>query len=208
MTNAAAEAATRTAQRQLEQPTIPHEVSKRLVQSFPPPENDGDGTARSNAKRVPVESALAISEALRLFVVVRIFITVVHFFFLFLLLVAAAAACVCECPFGPIVATVSARGFLTLAVSYHSFASFLITTAAAAATSQQEAHGRALIEAECDKEGDLVVSNAADKKEGSGKGTIDNDDESDDDTTTAEGKTPIGANHITRIAADLLMDFS
>ena len=43
-------------------PTIPHEVSKKLVLSFPP-------DTVSSGKRVALEAATAISEALRLFLV-------------------------------------------------------------------------------------------------------------------------------------------
>jgi hypothetical protein len=42
--------------------TIPHDLSRNLVQFFPPPH-------ASSAKRVPPDTAAAMSEVLRLFVV-------------------------------------------------------------------------------------------------------------------------------------------
>jgi len=91
---------------------IPHELSKKLVLSYPPE------TAKSN-KRVSTDTASAISEALRLFLV--------------------------------------------------------------------DAHRRSVVEAECDEDINLQQGH----------------DESD-----SKAKTPIGANHVTRIAGDILMDFS
>jgi predicted ATP-dependent protease len=94
-----------------EKPTIPPELSRKLVQAFAPP--------GQNAKRVPADTAQAVSELLRQFVV--------------------------------------------------------------------EARARASIEAECDKEGRLS-----------------SDEEEEKDNTKAE----VRAEHITKTAANLIMDFS
>lgn len=76
-----------------------------------------------------------------------------------------------------------------------------------------EAHGRATIEAECDAEGEEDYETTATNKDERNKNSNSNDDESHDDDKNTEDQTnkkpvPIHAKHITKIAAELLMDFS
>ncbi|KAG7361934.1 CENP-S associating centromere protein X [Nitzschia inconspicua] len=135
-------------QRQLQQDsychnTIPQALAKQFVQSFPP----SHLTTTSN-KRVSVETATAMSEVIRLFVV--------------------------------------------------------------------EAHSRASIEAECDKEGSLENMDAIhqEKTETETEKTTTSspkvpiNEEKYQSTIKSSSWTPIRAEHITKVAANLLMDFS
>jgi CENP-S associating Centromere protein X len=64
-----------------------------------------------------------------------------------------------------------------------------------------EARGRAAVEAECEAEGAGTAASACRKSDAS-------DDDDDDDAKGAGSKVLIGAHHITKLAAELLLEFS
>jgi hypothetical protein len=138
-----------------EAPTIPPELSKRLLQEYNAPEG---------SKRIPNETAKAVSELLRLFVV-------------------------------------EARSRASIEVSYLVVSGGVATELAIQVVSVLVHVARSLVsdssspsslfdqKAECDLEGAI--------EDGDGK-----------ENTTAGNFVPIRADHITKIAAELLMDFS
>jgi CENP-S associating Centromere protein X len=64
-----------------------------------------------------------------------------------------------------------------------------------------EARGRAAVEAECEAEGAGTAAFARRKSDAS-------DDDDDDDAKDAGSRVLIGAHHITKLAAELLLEFS
>jgi CENP-S associating Centromere protein X len=64
-----------------------------------------------------------------------------------------------------------------------------------------EARGRAAVEAECEAEGAGTAAFARRKSDAS-------DDDDDDDAKGAGSRVLIGAHHITKLAAELLLEFS